>query len=133
MSLAAEQPLIDPGEIQAWPPEPVAQVLASCGRDYAYLLERLARHLMRAEPDFRASRQACLAAYLHPHNVLAPLDSERFEYLQGMLEAPDTLDMALFETWVPLVVLKATTLATETYVHNHLDQVVAAVPRLLHG
>jgi hypothetical protein len=122
--------VIDPDEVQAWPPEELEPALASTGQDYPAALERLAAALLVSEPGFREARDACLASYMHPHNFLTPLAPEVEEQLRLMLEAPHTLDVSCFEHWVPLVVRKATTLAVETWVHGHVDE---AVERLAGG
>jgi hypothetical protein len=117
--------VIDPDEVQAWPPEELEPVLARTGGDYAAALERLAIQLLANMPAFRVARDACLASYMHPHNfpsALAPEDEER---LRVMLEAPEALDVSCFEQAVPLVVRKANTLAVETWVHDHVAQAAA--------
>ncbi|MEB3329312.1 MAG: hypothetical protein VKQ33_08790 [Candidatus Sericytochromatia bacterium] len=112
--------VIDPDEVQAWPPEALEPVLTRTGEDYPTALERLAIELLGTTPAFRAARDACLASYMHPHNFPQTLDPEVEERLRVMLEAPDALDVSCFERWVPLVVRKANTLAVETWVHDHV-------------
>lgn len=124
--LASERLLcawIDPQEIQAWPPPELAKTLERVGLNYAIFLDRLAGQLLASDPCFGAQREACLAAYLHSHNLNPPLETECVERLNMMLEKPELLDFKCFERWAPLVVLKATTLATETFLHERADRV----------
>ncbi|MEB3221071.1 MAG: hypothetical protein VKS61_03240 [Candidatus Sericytochromatia bacterium] len=114
--------VIDPDEVQAWPPDELKPVLARTGQDYPCALERLATQLLASAPAFRAARDACLASYMHPHNFLTPLAPAEEDHLRAMLEQPHTLDASCFERWVPLVVRKANTLAVETWVHGHLEE-----------
>lgn len=117
--------MIDPDEVQAWPPEELEPVIARSGTDYPGLLERLATRLLESQPDFRTARDACFASYLHPHNVLTPLEPEVEERLREMVEGHQAIDAAWFERWVPLVVRKANTLAVETWVHGNVPAALA--------
>lgn len=122
---------IDPQEIQAWPPAGLAELLERSGLDYVTFLDRLAAQLVAHDPGFGAQREVCLAAYLHPHNFDPPLEAERLERLSAMLETRELLDFQCFERWAPLVVLKATTLATETYLHERGAHVTPWVDGLI--
>ena len=117
--------VIDPDEVQAWPPEELEPVIAGSGTDYPGLLEQLAIRLLASEPGFREARDACFASYLHPHNFLTPLEPEVEERLREMVEGNQAIDATWFERWVPLVVRKANTLAVETWVHGNVPQAVA--------
>jgi hypothetical protein len=121
---------IDPYEIQCFPPREVDEAMEKTGVEYPDLLEAIAGLLQTRSPRFAQDLCPFLESYMHEHNFsqpLAPADEER---LRAMLLNPETVEVAQFARLVPNVLLKACTLATETFVQNRPGWVLKALPQL---
>lgn len=121
---------IDPYEIQCWPPQEVDDAMAQAGIEYAYLLDAIAGLLVTRSPRFAQDLCPFLASYLHDHNFTQPVTPADLARLQAMIEQPETVDVQAFASLVPLVLQKATTLATETFVQKRPSWVLKALPHL---
>jgi hypothetical protein len=67
---------------------------------------------------------------MHEHNYTSPLSEAEEARLRGMIADPETVDVTAFEQLVPNVLLKACTLATETFVQKRPSWVLKALPKL---
>lgn len=121
---------IDPFEIQCFPPREVDEAMVAAEVEYPDMLEALAGLLQTRSPRFAQDLCPFLESYMHQHNFTFPLTPEQETQLRGMIADPDTIDVKLFETLVPLVLKKACTLATETFVQNRPAWVLKALPNL---
>ncbi|MDB5102118.1 MAG: hypothetical protein JWM80_6539 [Cyanobacteria bacterium RYN_339] len=121
---------IDPFEIQCFPPREVDEAMESVGVDYPDLLEAIAGLLQTRSPRFAQDLCPFLESYMHEHNYARPLTEAEDAQLRGMIAAPDTMDVTAFERLVPNVLMKACTLATETFVQKRPSWVLKALPKL---
>lgn len=121
---------IDPYEIQCFPPREVDEAMAASGVEYPDLLEAIAGLLQTRSPRFAQDLCPFLESYMHEHNFSRPLTSVELLKLGAMIADPETVDIAAFEELVPNVLLKACTLATETFVQKRPSWVLKALPQL---
>lgn len=121
---------IDPYEIQCWPPQEVDDAISAKGIEYPDLLDAIAGLLVSRSPRFAQDLCPFLASYMHDHNYTQPVTEAEIAMLQAMIEAPETVDVTAFKRLVPLVLQKATTLATETFVQKRPSWVLKALPHL---
>lgn len=133
MASFADVPLflyIDPFEIQCWPPQEVDDAMSQAGVEYPDLLDAIAGLLVSRSPRFAQDLCPFLASYMHEHNFTQPVSPEDEARLRAMIENPETVDVKAFAALVPLVLQKATTLATETFVQKRPSWVLKALPHL---
>lgn len=133
MSALTETPtyrFIDPYEIQCFPPKDVDDAMAAAGVDYPDLLEGIAGLLVSRSPRFAQDLVPFLESYFHEHNFSQPLSEFEEAMLRGMIASPTTIDVKSFERLVPEVLLKATTLAVETFVQTRQGWVLKAMAHL---
>jgi hypothetical protein len=121
---------IDPYEIQCWPPQEVDEAMTRIGVEYPYLLDAIAGLLVSRSPRFAQDLCPFLASYMHDHNFTQPLSPVEEAGLRAMIENPEIIDVKEFQRLVPLVIQKATTLATETFVQKRPSWVLKALPHL---
>jgi hypothetical protein len=121
---------IDPFEIQCFPPREVDEAMTAAGVEYPDLLEAIASLLQTRSPRFAQDLCPFLESYMHEHNYARPLTEAEEARLRGMIADPETVDVAAFEQLVPNVLLKACTLATETFVQKRPSWVLKALPKL---
>ena len=121
---------IDPYEIQCFPPTDVDSAMASSGVAYPDLLEAIAGLLVSRSPRFAQDLVPFLESYFHEHNYSRPLSEFEEASLRGMITVPETIDLRSFEEMLPNVLLKATTLAVETFVQKRPGWVLKAMPHL---
>ena len=121
---------IDPFEIQCWPPQEVDDALTKLGVEYPDLLDAIAGLLVSRSPRFAQDLCPFLESYMHDHNFPAPLAPADEERLRAMIANPETIVVTEFSRLVPLVLQKATTLATETFVQKRPSWVLKALPHL---
>jgi hypothetical protein len=132
LSLITEPPqyiYIDPYEIQCWPPKEVEDAIAQAGIEYPDLLEGVAGLLVSRSPRFAQDLAPYLESYFHEHNFDRPLSPVELAGLKAMIGNPDSLVVEEFKRLVPMVLLKATTLAVETFIQNRPGWVLKAVPQ----
>jgi hypothetical protein len=120
---------IDPYEIQCWPPKEVEDAIAQAGIEYPDLLEGVAALLVSRSPRFAQDLAPYLESYFHEHNFDRPLTPVELAGLKAMMANPEDLVVDEFKRLVPLVILKATTLAVETFIQNRPAWVRTAVPQ----
>jgi hypothetical protein len=121
---------IDPYEIQCWPPQEVDEAMGKLGIEYPSLLDAIAGLLVSRSPRFAEDLCPFLESYLHAHNFPGPVTEDDLNRMRAMIALPSTVDLQLFERVVPLVLQKATTLATETFVQKRPSWVLKALPHL---
>jgi hypothetical protein len=121
---------IDPYEIQCFPPREVDEAMTTAGIEYPDLLEAIAGLLQTRSPRFAQDLCPFLDSYMHEHNFERPLTPEEEAGLRAMIANPDTIDVRAFERLVPNVLLKACTLATETFVQKRPSWVLKALPHM---
>ena len=119
---------IDPGEIQCWPPKEVEDAISAAQIEYPDFLEGIAGLLVTRSPRFAQDLAPYLSSYFHEHNFERPLTPDEHARLAGMIENPDSIVVAEFERLTPLVLLKACTLAVETFIQNRPTWVLKAIP-----
>lgn len=119
---------IDPSEIQAWPPKEVEEAIEAAGIDYAEFLDGVTGLLIQRSPRFAQDLCPYLESYFHEHNLETPLSEADMARLQGMIQDPETIEVEAFRTLAPIVLLKACTLATETFIQNRPGWVLKAIP-----
>jgi hypothetical protein len=132
LSLITEPPqyiYIDPYEIQCWPPKEVEDAIAQAGIEYPDLLEGVAGLLVSRSPRFAQDLAPYLESYFHEHNFDRPLSPVEDAGLRSMIANPDSLVVDEFKRLVPMVLIKATTLAVETFIQNRPGWVLKAVPQ----
>lgn len=132
MSLITEPPtyiFIDPYEIQCWPPKEVEEAIAQAGIEYPDLLEGVAGLLVSRSPRFAQDLAPYMESYFHEHNFDRPLTPVELAGLKAMMANPEDMVVEEFRRLVPMVLLKATTLAVETFVQNRPGWVLKAVPQ----
>lgn len=120
---------IDPYEIQCWPPKEVEDAIAQAGIEYPDLLEGVAALLLTRSPRFAQDLAPYMESYFHPHNLDRPLSPVEDAGLRSMMANPESLVVDEFKRLVPMVLLKATTLAVETFIQNRPSWVLKAVPQ----
>jgi hypothetical protein len=120
---------IDPYEIQCWPPKEVESAIAEAGIEYPDLLEGVAALLVSRSPRFAQDLAPYLESYFHEHNFDRPLTPVELAGLKAMMANPEDLVVDEFKRLVPMVILKATTLAVETFIQNRPAWVLKAVPQ----
>jgi hypothetical protein len=121
---------IDPYEIQCFPPREVDEAMEKKGVEYPDLLEAIAGLLQTRSPRFAQDLCPFLESYMHEHNFITPLSAPDEARLRDMIAHPETVEVALFARLVPNVLLKASTLATETFVQTRPGWVLKALPQL---
>ena len=121
---------IDPYEIQCWPPQEVDDAMTKIGVQYPDLLDAIAGLLVQRSPRFAQDLCPFLASYMHEHNFTAPVSPVDEARLRAMIEQPETIVVTEFARLCPLVLQKATTLATETFVQKRPGWVLKALPHL---
>ena len=121
---------IDPFEIQCFPPREVDEAMSEIGVEYPDLLEAIAGLLQTRSPRFAQDLCPFLESYMHEHNFGRPLSEKEEAGLRAMIANPETIDVTAFETLVPDVLMKACTLATETFVQKRPSWVLKALPKL---
>lgn len=121
---------IDPFEIQCFPPREVDEAMTAAGVEYPDLLETIAGLLQTRSPRFAQDLCPFLESYMHEHNFTRPLAPAEEEQLRAMIASPETVDVGAFERLVPMVLQKACTLATETFVQKRPAWVLKALPKL---
>lgn len=121
---------IDPYEIQCWPPQEVDDAMGRAGIEYPYLLDAIAGLLVSRSPRFAEDLCPFLESYLHEHNFTGPVSEDDLNRMRTMIALPSTVDLKFFDRLVPLVLQKATTLATETFVQKRPGWVLKALPHL---
>lgn len=121
---------IDPFEIQCWPPQEVDDELTKLGVEYPHLLDAIAGLLVTRSPRFAQDLCPFLESYMHDHNYTVPLAPADEERLRAMIANPETIVVTEFARLVPMVLQKATTLATETFVQKRPSWVLKALPHL---
>jgi hypothetical protein len=121
---------IDPFEIQCFPPREVDEAMTAVGVEYPDLLEAIAGLLQTRSPRFAQDLCPYLESYMHEHNYTRPLAEAEEAQLRAMIAEPETVDVTAFERLVPNVLLKACTLATETFVQKRPSWVLKALPNL---
>lgn len=121
---------IDPFEIQCWPPQEVDDALTKLGVEYPDLLDAIAGLLVSRSPRFAQDLCPFLESYMHDHNFTVPLAPADEARLRAMIAAPETIVVTEFARLAPLVLQKATTLATETFVQKRPSWVLKALPHL---
>ncbi|MFP5503864.1 MAG: hypothetical protein ACLGIN_15350 [Candidatus Sericytochromatia bacterium] len=119
---------IDPSEIQAWPPKEVEEAIEKAGIDYAEFLDGVTGLLIQRSPRFAQDLCPYLESYFHEHNFERPLTEDEESRLRGMIENPETIEVSLFRDLAPIVLLKACTLASETFIQNRPGWVLKAIP-----
>ena len=132
MSIFTEPPTyvyIDPYEIQCWPPKEVEAAIAQAGIEYPDLLEGVAGLVGTRSPRFAQDLAPSMESYFHEHNVERPLTPVEDAGLRSMIANPETLVVEEFKRLVPMVLLKATTLAVETFIQTRPSWVLKAVPQ----
>lgn len=127
---ASDFTYIDPFEIQGWPPKEVEEAIAVAGVPYVDLLEGIAGLLLTRSPRFACDLAPMFNSYMHPHNYERPLSSEEESRIRAMIADPEIVDVDYVRERAPLVVLKATTLAVETFIQNRPGWVLKAIPQL---
>lgn len=120
---------IDPYEIQCWPPKEVEDAIAQAGIEYPDLLEGVAALLITRSPRFAQDLAPYMESYFHEHNFDRPLTPVEVAGLRSMIADPESLVVEEFKRLVPMVLLKATTLAVETFIQNRPSWVLKAVPQ----
>lgn len=120
---------IDPYEIQCWPPKEVEDAIAQAGIEYPDLLEGVAALLVTRSPRFAQDLAPYMESYFHEHNFDRPLTPVEDAGLRSMIANPETMVVEEFKRLVPMVLLKATTLAVETFIQNRPAWVLKAVPQ----
>jgi hypothetical protein len=121
---------IDPFEIQCFPPREVDEAMTTAGVEYPDLLEAIAGLLQTRSPRFAQDLCPYLESYMHEHNYTVPLTEADEARLRAMIEDPESVDVTAFEQLVPMVLQKAVTLATETFVQKRPSWVLKALPKL---
>ena len=121
---------IDPYEIQCFPPKEVDEAMVEAGVEYPDLLEALAGLLQTRSSRFAQEVCPFLESYMHEHNFSQPLAPGEEERLRAMIADPETVDVKLFASLVHMVLLKACTLATETFVQQKPGWVLKALPHM---
>lgn len=131
MPSAAESPFhyIDPYEIQAFPPREVDEAIARAGIEYAELIDGIAGLLLSRSPRFAQDLAPYLASYFHDHNMPPSLPPEARAILADMIADPETVCVDTFRSFAPVVLLKACTLAVETFIQNRPGWVLKAIPQ----
>lgn len=119
---------IDPGEIQCWPPKEVEEAIEAAGIEYPDFLEGIAGLLTQRSPRFAQDLAPFLASYFHEHNFDRPLSEDEHTRIAGMIEDPEQVDVEMLRATVPIVLLKACTLAVETFIQNRPGWVLKAIP-----
>lgn len=127
---ASDFTYIDPFEIQGWPPKEVEEAISAAGVEYVDLLEGIAGLLLTRSPRFACDLAPMFNSYLHAHNYERPLTAEEEAKVRAMIADPETVDVAYVRGIAPLVMLKATTLAVETFIQNRPGWVLKAIPQL---
>lgn len=128
--VASDFTFIDPFEIQGWPPKEVEEAIAAAGVEYVDLLEGIAGLLLTRSPRFACDLAPMFNSYLHSHNYERPLTAEEEGRIRAMIADPEIVDVEYVRGIAPLVVLKATTLAVETFIQNRPGWVMKAIPQL---
>ncbi len=121
---------IDPYEIQCFPPKEVDEAMEKSGIEYPDLLEAIAGLLQTRSPRFNQDLCPFLESYFHEHNFTTPLSAEDDTRLRAMIADPESIDVKAFETLAPNVLLKACTLAVETFVQKRPSWVLKAIPHM---
>lgn len=118
---------VDPSEIQCWPPTEVEEALSRAAIPYPELLEGIAGLLIARSPRFAQDLAPFFVTYFHPHNFERALSAEEEAKLRGMIERPETIELAEFERLAPIVLHKSCTLAVETFIQNRPAWVLKAI------
>jgi hypothetical protein len=121
---------IDPYEIQCFPPREVDDAITKESIEYPDLLEGVAGILITRSPRFAQDLAPFLESYLHEHNFDYPLTEAELANLKAMIQQPETVCIDDFKCLAPRVLLKACTLAVETFLQSRPSWVLKAIPQL---
>lgn len=122
---------IDPYEIQSFPPREVDEAITAVGIEYSELIDWIAGLLSNRSPRFAQDLAPYLASYFHDHNFPRPLSEDESACLCAMLADPEKVKVETFRAIVPKVLLKACTLAVETFIQNRPSWVLKAIPQFV--